>query len=580
MSDHEPLLAELKEALARGASRVASQLRIKHQPLYKRCLRAFGSWAGALAGVGLDFRAETGRFARGELEDSAIRRAAVRALVDRVGARPTAAQFKENGLLGLLAWHRGSVERALADAGFSDLAPQKQSPTKLAFTDAQTRIDALHALRPILGEDPASWKSRDVARHCPGLLNRFAAAAKSHSSSRLALALLEAGLISSATQLAVVPNGTWTRERRHAALRQAVATLGKPIREIKKSDLTALRLGGMLQVHYGNSIAKALLDAGVITWKGELGKTSAGFWGKLENRLRAVALVLERTGRAVVDVTVADFRRHGMGGLLDHLRKRGVAHPVYAAFASTGHDVSPDDFAHTPFGGQGKLHRPKCGCVVPSLFEKDIHDVVHARGWWHQHNVPYDDGETLTCDIVVPAGVDLREVWIEAAGMVGAGGSAGRAYQKRLDRKRKIARDQGLNLVVIKPDDAASAERLDELLSAIPPKSRLSAAARKKIEQVASRWKLLPVRRREGFWHPDRVLNLLRERAQSGKPMNSHAVERDEPVLWQYCRKFYRQYGSAYEAATGLPYADVAVRRRGPFWRRTRRQIAQGQSCR
>lgn len=450
--ERRAVLARIKGRLDAGLDPKASIFRGVDQPLYKQALRIFGSWAAALAQLGIDYRQATGRFARGALEDPEVRREATRCLVRKLGRCPTRQDFERESLAGMLeGYYGGSGRSAMLDAGL-DLPPGPRRVPTNAWADATRRIEMTQSIPNKVGKAPEELKAADFRTHAPGLLAHLGPTARARGTSTVFVALEEAGLVGSADELAVAPNGTWADAdvRRHAIC-DAVSRSGKDVRQIEKHDLVAAGLGGMLQVHYGNSRTRALIDAGLITWAGELTRRPPDFWTHRANRSEAVRRVLEWSKRKPEDLTLDDFRRAGFGGLLGHYQRRGrtTVSPLCAALRDAGYSSVPEDVFHTPFG-RGRVHTAVCGHRVRSLFESDVHRLVVLYGVPdHDHQRQYPGVPRLTCDVVIPpARKGAPEIWIEAAGMLGADGEeANGKYEARLKRKRVIAHRAGFTFI-------------------------------------------------------------------------------------------------------------------------------------
>lgn len=569
--ERRAVLARIKARLDAAVDPKASIFRGVDQPLYKQALRIFGSWAAALAQLGVDYRQVTGRWPRGALEDPEVRREATRCLARKLGRCPTRRDFESEGLAGMLeGYYGGSGRSAMLDAGL-DLPPAPRRVPTSAWADATHRLERTRSIPKMVGKAAAELKAADFRAHAPGLLAYLSPIAIARGTSTVFVALEEAGLVGSAGELAVAPNGTWAdAEVRRNAIRDAVVSSGKDVRQIEKDDLVAAGLGGMLQVHYGNSRTRALIDAGLITWAGELARRPPDFWTHQANRSEAVRRVLERSKKKPEDITFDDFRRAGFGGLLGYYQRRGrtAVSPLCAALRDAGYSSVPEDVFHTPFG-RGRVHTAVCGHRVRSLFESEVHRLVVLYGVPdHDHQRQYPGAHRLTCDVVIPpARKGAREIWIEAAGMLGCDGEeASGKYEARLKRKRAIARHEGFDFIVIEPEDLRSSSRLIAKLQPLEQYRSLSPAARDTIKKTVRRWQIMFERRRDGFWSKERVIELLRNRDAAGKPMNSRAVEVEDSVLYQYTRIYFGQYGHAFEAATGRPYSTVAKRRRGTFF--------------
>lgn len=60
-----------------------------------------------------------------------------------------------------------------------------------------------------------------------------------------------------------------------------------------------------------------------------------------------------------------------------------------------------------------------------------------------------------------------------------------------------------------------------------------------------------------GYWTEERVLESIRERVESGKPINPHSVQNDDGKLYAAYKSFFKSWGEAVEAA-GFDYIEVS----------------------
>lgn len=140
----------------------------------------------------------------------------------------------------------------------------------------------------------------------------YQAAAKHFGSWSSALA---AAGVSHAGNARKRPNG-WhaDAENVRATLDELARKTGKPVYALQWSDFEANGASGLLQ-YYG-AVEKVLLRAGVKIPVGGRRKNAAGHWDVAANRIKAVHLILRRTGKSFSRLQKSDFHSAGVSGLL------------------------------------------------------------------------------------------------------------------------------------------------------------------------------------------------------------------------------------------------------------------------
>lgn len=207
--------------------------------------------------------------------------------------------FLEHNLSSLLNVYRGSVSRALLEAGFDRKKVKKESGY---WDEKENRIKEIKQFVEELGKDPDEITKKDFRDHHLSMLFKYGS---------LQTLLEEAGYARQKNQM---PRGYWnSREHRVKAIRQFVRDMDKPFNEITKKDFIEYGLSSLLN-KYNGSLWRAIEDAGfkdIKVWR------APGYWNKKENRVNAVRELVEKLGRDPGDVTRRDFVENNLGSLLN-----------------------------------------------------------------------------------------------------------------------------------------------------------------------------------------------------------------------------------------------------------------------
>jgi len=97
----------------------------------------------------------------------------------------------------------------------------------------------------------------------------------------------------------------------------------------------------------------------------------------------------------------------------------------------------------------------KDGHQCDSFSEKIIDDILNKNGLFHERSVYYPNQRKFTVDFLVD-----KRIWLEFVGLKGVL----RNYDKLLERKRDIARRNGIEIVEIAPNDLFPVKDLEEKL--------------------------------------------------------------------------------------------------------------------
>jgi hypothetical protein len=140
-----------------------------------------------------------------------------------------------------------------------------------------------------------------------------------------------------------VPAGFFTdKENRVEAVRWLVGKLGKEPQEISYMDFKENGIVGVFN-HCGNSIWKALREAGYGMEPWEMRTLPKGFFMKKENRARATRWLVEKLGADIRNIIYSDFEENGIARVLDFHGK----HP-HGALLEAGYEVEPWEMARVP----------------------------------------------------------------------------------------------------------------------------------------------------------------------------------------------------------------------------------------
>ena len=237
----------------------------------------------------------------GYWHDNKNRVEAVRNLVKTLGKpvdKVRKKDFLEHNLSSLLNAYRGSVSRALLEAGFDRKKIKKEN----GYWDVkENRITEITKVVETLGKDPNEITKRDLRDHHLSMLFKYGT---------LQSLLEEAGYAREKNQM---PRGYWDlRENRVKAIRKFVRDMDKPFNEITKKDFIGYGLSSLLN-KYNGSLWRAIEDAGfkdIKVWR------APGHWNKKDNRVHAVRELVERLGKDPKDVTRRDFVENNLGSLL------------------------------------------------------------------------------------------------------------------------------------------------------------------------------------------------------------------------------------------------------------------------
>ena len=184
------------------------------------------------------------------------------------------------------------------------------------WKNLENRVIETRKLVEATGKNPKELTQKDFVEHglC-GLLTGFYNASPY-------LALKEAGYAIKPWQMKNgVPRNYWkdSVENRIKAIKWLIDKTGKGPKDITLNDFRKNGLGGLLSGQYGGSPYHALKEAGLVDFEPWEMKSGApqGYWKEnVENRVRATKWLVKKTGKDPKDITLNDFQKNGLSGLL------------------------------------------------------------------------------------------------------------------------------------------------------------------------------------------------------------------------------------------------------------------------
>ena len=305
---------------------------------------------------------------RGYWKESVENRArATKWLVEKTGKDPKDIRekdFKTNNLGGLLQMHINSPYFALKEAGLAEFEPWESSmraPTGF-WEDIKNRINAIKWLVEKTKKDSKEITPNDFKKNnLGGLLHIY------NGSSYFALK--EAGLVDFEPweMKNGVPQGYWKEsvENSARATKWLVEKTGKAPKNITANDFEKNGLCGLLSNQYDTSPYLALKEAGLVDFEPWEMKSGApqGYWKEsVENRTRAIKWLVEKTGKDSKEITVRDFKKNNLSGLLINFYNGSS----YLALKDAGYNINPWEM--------------KCG-VPNGYWEESAENKVKAVKW-------------------------------------------------------------------------------------------------------------------------------------------------------------------------------------------------------
>ncbi|MFQ5887202.1 MAG: hypothetical protein ACE5HY_00725, partial [Candidatus Hydrothermarchaeales archaeon] len=274
-----------------------------------------------------------------------------------------------------------------------------------------------------------------------GLLTRY------YSASPI-LALRDAGYEISEWEMLRAPTKYWTkRENRINAIRRVVKKLRKSPIKITQKDLHDNGLGGLMS-YYSGSPFLALKDAGYEIEEWMMHKAPQKYWTKKENRIEAVKRFVDGLNKPITDITKRDFSINGLEGLMDH-----YAGSPYLALTDAGYDVTREEMQHGIFKSGAKRYKSDHGHRFRSIEERDLDNIFWNYNLKdHKHNVKYPSSN-MNCDFLFGG-----KYWIEYAGLLDVESkyTGGKGYKEKMEKKKKIAKENKLDLTIITRKDFIS----------------------------------------------------------------------------------------------------------------------------
>lgn len=156
-------------------------------------------------------------------------------------------------------------------------------------------------------------------------------------------ALNDAGYDINPLDRKVVPINYWNnRDTRLKAIRKMVRRAGKKPCDITTEDCTKTKLLGMIANYYNSSLYLALKDAGYDVNPREMRRVPLNYWTP-SNITSAVRELVKKSGKKPGNITVEDFRRARLYGLLEFKFRESP----YLALKFAGYALNPEDMHKT-----------------------------------------------------------------------------------------------------------------------------------------------------------------------------------------------------------------------------------------
>lgn len=122
--------------------------------------------------------------------------------------------------------------------------------------------------------------------------------------------------------MARVPKNFWLYEdNRVRAIKWLLKKARKPPEKLVARDFHKNGVSTLI-VFYGESVSKALREAGIIFDAWSLRKCPSNYFKKKENRLKALKWLLEKTGKKPCELKKKNFFAYGLYRLLDGYYKK------------------------------------------------------------------------------------------------------------------------------------------------------------------------------------------------------------------------------------------------------------------
>jgi hypothetical protein len=247
----------------------------------------------------------------------------VRSFVDKFraenGRYPGVDDWKRAGLVSLMVRYGLSPLRLLRDAGYdvSELERPSRKTGRAArrvvpvvgprWGREEVRLEAIRKAVRRIGKPPEEVSQDDLQRAGLTMVLKY------YNSSPHA-ALAAAGFKVEPWRMQRVPRRFWVdTANRRRAVEWLMSTTGKDSRELMGRDFEEHGLSGLLQLGGG---VRALLDQiGLEPSARVRRRVPNGYWKSKVNRVRRTRQLVESLGKPLLDITVRDFAKAGLGPL-------------------------------------------------------------------------------------------------------------------------------------------------------------------------------------------------------------------------------------------------------------------------
>ena len=257
-------------------------------------------------------------------------------------------------------------------------------------------------------------------------------------------AFKEAGFKIKPWQVRTIEKDLWEDKNNIiAAIRWVVENSEKNPNNVTYDDFNKVRLGRLIK-RFG--ILQSLEMAGYDVskrWK------PANYWTKTRT-IKRIREIVRKSGKKPEEITYYDFIKHHFNHIID---KKYGSSPI-KAILDAGYKLPQKILEYRLSHTNRKKYLSNHGHKFISIFERDIDNWLWNHGLKnHNHDVPYPNSR-LNCDFVI------GNFWIEAAGRTG-----NKEYDKRIERKIKIAKKNNLNLTIITLKDFLRKNNLEQKLA-------------------------------------------------------------------------------------------------------------------
>ena len=251
-----------------------------------------------------------------------------------------ASDFIKRHLYSVLNIYRGSAFLALRDAGYEIDEMNRTHRPRNYWKIKKNRVTAIRLVVQRTGKDPHDMTLDDFNS------NNLGGIFRGYYGGSPYLALLDAGYDVKPYEMATVPHGYWkSMENRIGAVNVLIKSTGKDPRDITRKDFIEYGFMSLLGA-YNHSIGAALAEAGYNLSYKDRGIVPPNFWISRDKRINAIRDIVVKTGKEPEDISVADFQKGGIMGMIEN-HYRGT---VFLALKDAGFDIDPMNMRKVPQG--------------------------------------------------------------------------------------------------------------------------------------------------------------------------------------------------------------------------------------